>query len=185
MEQFESIKKTISPDDITYWVARELSHELSISYDQFLPYITGAIANCKNNWYDSSFHFTQIDDDYQLSQYACYILIEKLTIADADYHRKIKNYFYTKDFQWRNNEKQKVHEWSYESKTGNPKYTNEREIRNTKRGVNVWAETDWKGKYLRPVLISSPKTCIIYYPIWMKKTPSPIIISIHLPQQYH
>lgn len=152
MEQFESIKKVLPPDDSPYWLAQDLSRELKINYDSLLICIQESISDCKNNWYDDCSHFIPKEDDFELSQYACYLVVEKLSIEDIDFHKQLKNYFYTKDFSWWNIEKQRVDSWLYEPK-GWPRWAKEREIWNTKRGINIWSETDGKGKYLRPVLV--------------------------------
>lgn len=150
MQEFESLKKTINDD--CYRLAQELAHELSIPYEEFNESVMNAIAKCASNSCDVPFHFNSIWEDYQLTQYACYLVIEDLKFIDIERQKQIKNYFYTKDFEWWNREKQRVHDWKYEPKW-KPRYTNEKEIWNTKRWINVWSETDGKWKYLRPVLI--------------------------------
>lgn len=152
MEQFESIKKLLPPDDSPYRLAQELCRELKIPYTDFFPFIVSAISKCTANGCDSSFHFTPTEEDYELTQYACYLVVEQLGIQDIEYHKQVKNYFYTKDFPWRNIEKQKVDSWFYEPKWG-PRRAKEREIWNVKRWINIGSETDGKWKYLRPVLV--------------------------------
>jgi hypothetical protein len=99
MEQFDSIKKSFPPDDTPYRLAQELCHELKFEYSQFLTFIENAISNCQNNGQDVAMHFVQSDTDYQLSSYACYLIVEKLPIQDTEYHKKLKNHFYAKDFE--------------------------------------------------------------------------------------
>lgn len=152
MEHLELIKKTLEPD-IPYWLAQELCRELQISYEDFIEAIQLWISACESNGYNCSNHFKENEEDYELSQYACYLTIERISFENREYHKKLKNYFYTKDFLWWNIEKQKVHEWWYLPKNGSKRFTNEREIWNTKRWINIGNETDWKWKYLRPVLI--------------------------------
>lgn len=152
MEQFELIKRILPPDDSPYRLAQDLCRELKFLYNDFSPFIASAMSKCTANGCDSSFHFTPTEEDYELTQYACYLVVEQLPIQDVEYHKQVKNYFYTKDFPWRNIEKQKVDSWFYEPKWG-PRRAKEREIWNVKRWINVWSETDGKWKYLRPVLI--------------------------------
>lgn len=152
MEQFESIKKTLPPDESSYRLAQDLCRELKFTYSNFFLFITEAISRCKINWCEASFHFTPKEQDYELTQYACYLIVEQLPVENIEYHKQVKNYFYTKDFPWRNIEKQRVDSWFYEPKW-NPRWAKEREIRNVKRWINIGSETDGKWKYLRPVLI--------------------------------
>jgi len=60
MQQFESLKKILPPDDTSYRLAQELSHELSISYNIFSTSIMNAIAKCASNGCDVPLHFTTI-----------------------------------------------------------------------------------------------------------------------------
>ncbi len=151
MQQFECIKQTFG--DSAVRSAQALCKELKCcNYAEFLTHVQKWIQNCIENWYDGGIHFTATEQDYQLSQYACYLVVEKMLMTDTEYHKQIKNYFYTKDFPWWNIDKQNVDGGRYEPAKWE-RWAKEREIWNTKWWVNVWSETDGKWKYLRPVLI--------------------------------
>jgi mRNA-degrading endonuclease toxin of MazEF toxin-antitoxin module len=100
----------------------------------------------------------EVENTYLLSQYLCYILVERMELEDEKLRKQLKEFFYVKDFVGWAEDKVKIDMGMYEPKSVNPKQPKQKCIRkrtiwNTKRGINIGSESDGKGKYLRPALI--------------------------------
>ena len=86
---FERIKK-INDYGSEYWSARDLMKILEyVEYRNFLPVIRKAAQACENSGQEKDDHFVQFNDmvdigsntkriieDYHLSRYACYLIVQ-------------------------------------------------------------------------------------------------------------
>lgn len=94
------------------------------------------------------------DNTLYLSSYAAYCFIDKIhknLFENISVYKNTKSYFYTKDFDWWANDKKNIDKEVEDLK--NIKYLNPKEIWDCKIGINIWWESDWKWKHMRPVLI--------------------------------
>ncbi len=87
---FESIKH-IDENGNEYWLARELSKKLEYTeWRNFKKIIKKAIINCENSEFNKTNHFVEFNkmvnigsntfrkiNDYKLSRYACYLIVQK------------------------------------------------------------------------------------------------------------
>lgn len=92
LSPFEAIRRT-NEDGAEYWSARELARLLDyVKLDKFKIAIERAQKACQNSGYAASDHFLQSEklisagkgaqrtiEDYHLSRYACYLIVEHAT----------------------------------------------------------------------------------------------------------
>ncbi len=147
MEKFNNLKIIIN--EIEYWEFNDIQSlfmsQFNIELDN--KSIDKVKTYCEKNWIDLTIHCKNDNEKIILSKYSYYVIIDKLNIENKELKRKIKDYFYHKDFEWWNKDKQRV------DNNNTERYINKREIWNCKLGINIWNESNWKWKYMRPVLI--------------------------------
>lgn len=93
---FESLRK-VNEYGIEYWSARELQHCLGYSqWRSFQKTIEKAIESCKRSGTNPNHHFAgagkQIQKDYHLSRFACYLIIQNGDPKKPEI-AKAQNYF--------------------------------------------------------------------------------------------
>lgn len=149
MEKLEKIK--IKTENWIFWNFRDLQDIFLSDFDLEIQneYIETIKFHCIKNWLSHDLHCAEVETNTILSKQSCYVLVDKLNILNRDLKKQLKDYFYHKDFEGWNKEKQRIDEIKRE------KFINSREIWDCKLWINVWNESNGKWKYSRPVLVIS------------------------------